>query len=31
LWLPGILVALVGFDILLLLVGLRQFRNKAVS
>jgi ABC-2 type transport system permease protein len=31
LWMPGILVALVGFDILLLFVGLRQFRNKAVS
>ncbi|MFZ0478558.1 MAG: ABC transporter permease [Terriglobales bacterium] len=31
LWLPLILVALTGFDILLLAVGLRQFRNKAVS
>jgi len=31
LWLPAILVALTVFDILLLLVGLRQFRNKAVS
>jgi ABC-2 type transport system permease protein len=31
LWLPAILVALVLFDILLLVVGLRQFRNKAVS
>jgi ABC-2 type transport system permease protein len=31
LWLPLILVALSGFDILLLVVGLRQFRNKAVS
>jgi ABC-2 type transport system permease protein len=29
--LPGVLVALVVFDILLLIVGLRQFRNKAVS
>jgi ABC-2 type transport system permease protein len=31
LWLPGVLVALTAFDILLLFVGLRQFRNKAVS
>jgi ABC-2 type transport system permease protein len=31
LWLPLILVALMAFDILLLVVGLRQFRNKAVS
>ncbi|MFZ1917656.1 MAG: ABC transporter permease [Terriglobales bacterium] len=31
LWLPLILVALTAFDILLLLLGLRQFRNKAVS
>jgi ABC-2 type transport system permease protein len=31
LWLPGVLVALTFFDILLLFVGLRQFRNKAVS
>ncbi len=29
--LPLILVALAGFDILLLVVGLRRFRNKAVS
>jgi ABC-2 type transport system permease protein len=29
--LPLILVALTGFDVLLLLVGLRKFRNKAVS
>jgi ABC-2 type transport system permease protein len=31
LWLPAVLVALTVFDILLLLVGLRQFRSKAVS
>ncbi|MFZ3339588.1 MAG: ABC transporter permease [Terriglobales bacterium] len=31
LWLPAVLVALTVFDILLLFVGLRQFRNKAVS
>ncbi len=31
LWLPLILVALTAFDILLLVLGLRQFRNKAVS
>jgi ABC-2 type transport system permease protein len=31
LWLPLILVALTTFDILLLVLGLRQFRNKAVS
>ena len=31
LWLPLIFVALTGFDILLLVLGLRQFRNKAVS
>ncbi len=31
LWLPAVLVALTVFDILLLLVGLRQFRNKAIS
>ncbi|MGA9529800.1 MAG: ABC transporter permease [Terriglobales bacterium] len=31
LWLPLVLVALTGFDILLLVVGLRQFRHKAVS
>jgi len=31
LWLPLVLVALTAFDILLLLLGLRQFRNKAVS
>lgn len=31
LWLPAVLVALTVFDILLLVVGLRQFRNKAVS
>ena len=31
LWLPGILVALSFFDILLLFLGLRQFRNKSVS
>ncbi len=29
--LPLILVALTGFDVLLLIVGLRKFRNKAVS
>ena len=29
--LPAVLVALTLFDILLLFVGLRQFRNKAVS
>jgi len=29
--LPAILVMLVVFDVLLLVVGLRQFRNKAVS
>jgi len=31
LWLPMILVALTAFDILLLVLGLRQFRAKAVS
>ena len=31
LWLPLILAALMAFDILLLVLGLRQFRNKAVS
>ncbi len=31
LWLPAVLVALTVFDILLLFVGLRQFRSKAVS
>jgi ABC-2 type transport system permease protein len=31
LWLPLILAALTSFDVLLLVVGLRQFRNKAVS
>jgi len=31
LWLPAILFALTVFDALLLIVGLRQFRNKAVS
>ena len=31
LWLPAVLTMLIVFDILLLGVGLRQFRNKAVS
>jgi len=31
LWLPLILTALTVFDVLLLVLGLRQFRNKAVS
>ena len=31
LWLPAILGALVFFDLLLLFLGLRQFRNKAVN
>jgi ABC-2 type transport system permease protein len=31
LWLPAVLVALTVFDILLLFLGLRQFRSKAVS
>jgi ABC-2 type transport system permease protein len=31
LWLPLVLAALTAFDILLLVLGLRQFRNKAVS
>ena len=31
LWLPAILAALVFFDLLLLFLGLRQFRNKAVN